>query len=127
MNTLKPLKEYVGSLIPPIQIPSCVFEQMQDENDLSDNQLKSMTQVFRKFCGPKSIESGLEDIIKQHGEEMLSFFDVSIVKMTVKVKGKQAEEDRALVYCKDVPGFINYIKMERKIEKAVDLKGQSKS
>ena len=121
------MKEFVSTLIPPKKIPSEVFEQIQDEQDLSDNQVKGMTQVFRQFCGPKSIEPGLEDIIKQHGEEILSFFDVSMEKMTVKVKGKSVEQDRALVYCKDVAGFINYVKLERKIQKDFDLKGQSKS
>ena len=113
-------------MIPPIQIPTHVFEQMEDEYDWTGNELKGVTQVFRKFCGPKSIASGLEDIIKQHGEEVLSFFDIKMKRMNVKVRGKLEQQDRAVVYCKDVPGFINYIKIVRKIEKDCDIKGQSK-
>ena len=98
------------------------FKKIADIFDLADNQILEIAKIVREFYGRNSIEPNLRMHLKDHGKEADEYFEAIKIPFDIHYKDKETkqtttvEEERYLVYCKNVEDWENFVKKEREID-----------
>ena len=97
---LSSAKEFINSLEKSAPILSHkTFTRIQNETDLSDNQINRVAQLIREDCGRSSIEPGLSEAIKLNGQKTAD----CMTSEEIEFEGKDKKpRKRTLVYCPDL-------------------------
>ena len=96
------------------------MKNVQNRLDLSDNALLDLAGAFRS--DGIEIEPGLKDEIYESSTLLEEFFEVQEMVMEVKIENKTVLKPKPVVLCKNLDGFVDFIKQKRNVKNPVALK-----
>ena len=73
-------------------------------------------------CDNVKIEPGLREDLYESGTLLKDYFEVKDLEMETKVDGEVVMSKKAVVFCKDIQRFVEFVKEKRGIKKSIMLK-----
>lgn len=108
----------VGSEITPStsEINHQTIHQIQNNLNLSDRQTLEAAKVIREGTRSRtSIAPNLKKVLTEHGRTLESFFQCKTLSLSQTQNKDVVYVEKAVVYCKDINSFIEFVLAKRKI------------
>ena len=95
----------------PKKVSLDTLKNIQKDTGCSDRTLLTVRKHINLDQGKRTFEPGLEKMLSEGPKEMRQFFKK--VPLTLEKSGVMV--DRIYVYCKDLPGLLNYMRVKRNL------------
>ena len=94
------------------------MQSIQNTTDLPNKTIKLITSEIRKHHGKRSVEPGIAEGLINDPKVLEKYFQTEYIPLQCKNENTKEVETivKELVFCKDIPGFIDFIKESRGIK-----------
>ena len=96
------------------------MKNIQNRCDLSDNAVLNIASSLR--TDGVEIESGLRSDLFETGTLLEEFFEIKHLDMEIKVDNEVEIQSKAVVLCKNIPDFVEFIREKRGLKNPFILK-----
>lgn len=94
------------------------MQSIQNTTDLPNKTIKLITSEIRKHHGKRSVAPGIAEGLINDPKVLEKYFQTEYIPLQCKNENTKEVETivKELVFCKDIPGFIDFIKESRGIK-----------